>query len=128
MVLRCIYSFTPLAMDTKNNTVIIGLLTLLLGLAVGYGLGTANAPRVVPSAGMHGAMSGMMMELEGKTGAELERAFLDGMIIHHEGAIEMANVLLRSTERPELIKLGNDIISAQMGEIEMMKRWRSDWF
>lgn len=115
-------------METRNNTVIIGLLTLLLGLAVGYGLGTANAPRVVPNAGMHGAMSGMVMGLEGKTGAELERAFLDEMIIHHEGAIEMATVLLRGTQRPELIKLGNDIISAQTGEIEMMKRWRSDWF
>lgn len=129
-------------MENKNNNVlVIGLLVLILGLVIGYFAGgstnrpfgmmgnnyseTRNADDYV---GMHGAMNGMMMGLSGKTGDALDLAFLDGMIIHHEGAVEMAETLLKGTKRPELIKLGNDIITAQTGEIRMMKEWRKAWF
>ena len=121
-------------MDTKNNVLVVGLLTLILGLVVGYFAGTTAAVNTMPSPmmdtsnGMHGAMGTMMMSLEGKTGSELELAFLDGMIVHHEGAVEMATLLLQGTKRPELIKLGNDIITAQTQEIGMMQEWRKDWF
>jgi uncharacterized protein (DUF305 family) len=118
--------------NTKNNALVIGLLTLILGLVIGYFVGTSRPQYqqtpVSTSAGMHGAMGGMMMGLQGKTGDALDLAFLDGMIIHHEGAIEMSQALLNGTKRPELIKLGNDIITAQTGEIQMMKEWRKVWF
>ena len=58
----------------------------------------------------------------------MDRAFLNGMIIHHEGAVEMAQTLLKETKRPELLRLGNDIVSAQTQEIQMMKEWRKAWF
>lgn len=77
---------------------------------------------------MHGAMGDMMMGLDGKTGNALDKAFLDEMIVHHQGAVEMAETLLKGTKRPELIKLGNDIITAQTGEIKMMQDWRTQWF
>lgn len=118
--------------NTKNNVLVIGLLTLILGLIIGYFVGSSRLQyQQVPistSSGMHGAMGGMMMELEGKTGDALDLAFLDEMIVHHQGAIEMAQTLLRGTKRPELIKLGNDIITAQTGEIVMMEQWRKAWF
>ncbi len=119
-------------MENKNNILVIGAVMLLLGLVSGYFIGTNRSvyqqlPVSAPS-GMHGAMNGMMMSLEGKTGDALDVAFLDEMIVHHEGAIEMAQTLLRGTKRPELIKLGNDIITAQTAEIEMMKGWRTTWF
>lgn len=128
--------------NTKNNVLVIGLLTLILGLIIGYFAGTSTAYRPFGMmsgnysqtrdaddyVGMHGAMNGMMMGLSGKTGDALDLAFLDGMIIHHEGAVEMAQALLKGTKRPELIKLGNDIITAQTGEIQMMKEWRKAWF
>lgn len=118
--------------NAKNNVLVVGLLTLILGLVVGYFVGT-NRPVINPtptftSSGMHGAMGGMMMGLEGKTGDALDRAFLEEMIIHHEGAVQMAQTLIRGTNRPELTKLGNDIISAQTGEIQMMRDWRKEWF
>lgn len=118
--------------NTKNNTLIIGLLTLILGLVIGY-FAAASQPgyqqnAMSMSSGMHGAMGGMMSGLQGKTGDALDLAFLDEMIIHHQGAVEMAQALLAGTKRPELIKLGNDIITAQTGEIEMMQQWRKAWF
>ena len=118
--------------NTKNNVLVIGLLTLMLGLVAGYFIGTSrpecqqNSPSM-PS-GMHGAMNEMTMGLSGKTGDVLDLAFLDEMIVHHQGAVEMAQTLLRNTERPELIKLGNNIITAQTEEIEMMRQWRKNWF
>ncbi len=119
-------------METKNNTIVIILVTLVIGIVTGYFYGTANMSRSVqksaPIAGMHSTMSGMMMGLDGKTGDALDEAFLDEMTVHHQGAIEMAKKLLQGTKRPELVKLGNGIITAQTGEIETMKQWRKDWF
>jgi uncharacterized protein (DUF305 family) len=124
-------------METKNNVLLIGLVALLIGLGAGYFVGMKKAPVIThqmpDGSTMHGTdmestMEGMTMSLEGKSGEALEKAFLDEMIVHHEGAIEMAQTLLEGTARPELIKLGNDIINAQTGEIEMMKEWRQNWF
>jgi len=78
--------------------------------------------------GMHDAMGGMMMGLSGKEGDDLDKAFLEGMIVHHQGAIEMSKILVANTKRPELQKLGNDIIAAQTKEIEMMQQWEKSWF
>ena len=116
-------------MENNNKLLIIAPLSLVVGLGIGLYLGTMRpAPQPAADTQMHGAMDQMTVGLAGKTGAALEEAFLDEMIVHHEGAIEMAQTLLRGTQRPELIKLGNDIVTAQTGEIEQMKQWRKDWF
>jgi uncharacterized protein (DUF305 family) len=124
-------------METKNNTIIIVLLALIIGLLIGY-FGSSRMPFMsgnrseglsgTRSGGMHGAMDGMMMGLQGKTGDELDEAFLTEMIVHHEGAVSMARTLVAGTKRPELLKLGNDIITAQTNEIQMMTQWRKSWF
>ncbi|HQV64922.1 MAG TPA: DUF305 domain-containing protein [Candidatus Paceibacterota bacterium] len=77
---------------------------------------------------MQAMMHDMNAALAGKTGDEFDKAFLSEMIIHHEGAVEMAQTVLKSSKRPELIKLANDIISAQNKEIDMMKGWQTKWF
>lgn len=66
--------------------------------------------------------------LVGKTGVEFDKVFLSEMIIHHAGAVEMAQAVLKNSTRPELIKLANDIISAQTAEINIMKDWQASWF
>lgn len=78
--------------------------------------------------GMGGMMNGMTMGLEGKTGDEFDKAFLAQMTIHHQGAINMANLVLKNSKRPEMLQLAKDIISAQTKEIEMMKSWSTSWF
>ncbi len=53
-------------------------------------------------------------------GAAFDRLFLEGMIAHHEGAIQMAEMIKDSTNS-EVKKLFNNIVSSQSAEIEAMK-------
>jgi uncharacterized protein (DUF305 family) len=76
---------------------------------------------------IEGMMAGMMAGLEGKTGLAFDQAFLAEMIIHHQGAVDMAKQVLATSKRPELIKLANEIIAAQTTEIDMMKKWQTEW-
>ena len=76
---------------------------------------------------MH-AMDEMMLGFRGKTGEAYEQAFLRGMIVHHIGAVQMAEELLKQTDRPELRAFAQDIIEVQSQEIETMKGWLEEWF
>lgn len=51
----------------------------------------------------------------------VDKAFLAGMIPHHQGAIEMAKIYLEYGNNPQLKSLCNEIIKAQTQEIKFMK-------
>ena len=126
-------------MNTQNNTVYI-VVALVLGVLVGYLVwgtnGGERSAHMMPDGtmmndevmSMSGMMDGMMAELDGKTGDEFDKAFLSEMIIHHEGAVDMANAVLENSKRPELLNLAKDIIKAQTSEIAQMKTWLADWY
>lgn len=72
---------------------------------------------------------GMDMDMGALEDAEpFDRAFIDAMVPHHEGAIAMAKELLAKGEQPALRKLANDIITAQTEEIAQMQQWRKTWY
>ncbi|USY23425.1 DUF305 domain-containing protein [Nocardiopsis exhalans] len=79
-----------------------------------------------PMEGMdHGGMAGVMSEeqmaeLEAAEGDEFDTMFLEMMIEHHEGAIDMAQTQLVEGTNPEARALAEDIIDAQRAEIELM--------
>jgi uncharacterized protein (DUF305 family) len=71
-------------------------------------------------------MTGMMShedmtELEGLSGAEFDRRWLDLMIRHHEGAVEMARTELEDGRDADARKLAQAIIDGQQREITEMK-------
>lgn len=61
-----------------------------------------------------------MSELAAARGGEFDRLFLEGMIKHHEGAIDMAEMVIDS-KNAEVAALANSIIEAQRAEIATMK-------
>ena len=137
-------------MENKNQAIIIGLLALIAGLILGYFFGASNIPHhrlysndimheemeehmygdelIDEDGAMMHAMDEMMLGFRGKTGEAYEQAFLRGMIVHHIGAVQMAEELLKQTDRPELRAFAQDIIEVQSQEIETMKGWLEEWF
>ena len=57
-----------------------------------------------------------------------DRAFIDAMIPHHQSAIVMAKVANQESENPRIKELAQNIMGAQKGEIEQMRRWREQWY
>src|SRR5467141_884088 len=54
--------------------------------------------------------------------------FLDGMIAHHQGAIDEVRAIEPKVRRPEVKQLAPEIIKAQEAEIRQMREWRRAWF
>lgn len=77
--------------------------------------------------GMSSSMDDMMSSLKGKTGDEFDKTFISSMIIHHQGAIEMATEAKVNAKHDELKSMADDIISAQNKEINEMRQWYKAW-
>ncbi|WP_280208793.1 DUF305 domain-containing protein [Nocardia cyriacigeorgica] len=85
-----------------------------------------------PSSDEHGghgghAMPGMMTPeqmtaLENATGPEFDRQWMEMMIEHHVGAIDMANTVLAEGVNPDTKALATSIVAAQQAEIDQMKQ------
>ena len=56
-------------------------------------------------------------------GAKPDVAFTQAMIAHHQGAIDMAKVILGFGTDPETRKLAQDVMTAQQGEIAFLQQW-----
>jgi uncharacterized protein (DUF305 family) len=77
---------------------------------------------------MDSMMSSMAARMEAADSESVDKIFLVDMIAHHQGAVEMAEILAEKTARPELQKMAADIISVQTKEIDMMQTWLKAWF
>ncbi len=77
--------------------------------------------------GMMDEMAGMENELKGKTGDEFDKAFIEQMIMHHQGALDMAAPGEKNAEHQEVKDLSKAIVSAQTKEIQQMKQWQQEW-
>lgn len=125
-------------MNNRNTLYII--CALLIGFLGGYATFGSHIPRMndmhkmddgkmMMNHSMSGMMEDMNASLRGKSGVEFDfdKVFLDEMIVHHEGAVDMAKLVLTSTTRPELLKMAQDIIDVQTKEINQMKAWKEEW-
>ena len=64
----------------------------------------------------------------GPADADYDLRFIDGMILHHQGAIVMAQEALANSQREEIRELAQNIITAQEAEIAKMQQWRTLWY
>ncbi|HVM19504.1 MAG TPA: DUF305 domain-containing protein [Egibacteraceae bacterium] len=68
-----------------------------------------------------------MTALEQSGGQEFDLMFLDMMIRHHQGAVDMAEQVIDEGENAQVADLANRIIDAQQAEIQQMEVWREEW-
>lgn len=92
---------------------------LIVTLIIGIGIGYVITPEYAKLAN-HNDL--------GKADSQYDARFIDAMIEHHEGAIQMANDAKMKSDRPEILQLADEIIKAQTSEIQMMKEWKADWY
>ena len=69
------------------------------------------------------SMNVMMNNMNVKPTGKPDKDFVQMMIPHHQGAIDMAKVELQYGTDPELRQLATDIVAAQEKEIAQMKAW-----
>lgn len=79
--------------------------------------------------GASGTMAGMdHSNMNTESNSAFDAMFIDGMIEHHQGAIDMAEMALEQAEHEEIRTLSEEIVAAQASEIEQMQSWRSEWY
>jgi uncharacterized protein (DUF305 family) len=66
------------------------------------------------------AMPGMDM-------GDIDKLFLEGMIGHHQSAVDMGRLALKKAARLELRKFAQNVITAQSKEIVQYKAWLKGW-
>lgn len=94
------------------------------GGSTGEKSGMENMDDMEGMDGGSGDMSGMLME----DGEYSDERFIDAMVPHHVGAVDMAEVALRNAEHPEIKQLSEDIISTQNAEIQELKSIKEEEF
>jgi uncharacterized protein (DUF305 family) len=80
-----------------------------------------------PDPGHGAAMPGMvddatMTTLKSGNGTDFDRLWLESMISHHQGAIEMAKAEIANGENADAKALANNIVATQEAEIAAMKQ------
>lgn len=72
---------------------------------------------------LNSAMARMHADMAVTVTGDPDADFIRGMIPHHQGAIDMAQIVLKHGDDPETRALARTIIRAQKGEIALMRRW-----
>ena len=116
---------SDLALAKSENEEVISLATQIKAAQDPEIVEMSSWPGVNPETHMGHSMDGMlsddeMEELREAESAQFDRLFLQGMIKHHQGAIDMAGEV-KNSDNKNVSKLARTIISTQRDEIQMME-------
>ncbi len=124
----------------NKKTLVAITIAFTLGFGICYGVKASNIPSEdttstpttgltsEESAAMEHSMASLTDSLADKKSVDLDLAFIEAMITHHEGAVVMAEKIVTTTKRPELTEMAENIISTQRAEIETMNGWLNAWY
>lgn len=129
----------------KKETILYGVIGLLAGAIIAgfsasyavnnnnngmmrmMGMNNQVMDRMYPSGHGEMSMAEMSVQLKDKSGDDFDKAFIEMMIAHHQGAIDMAKLVDGRAQHNEIKQLSKVIIGAQTKEISDMKQWQQDW-
>jgi len=128
----------------KQESILYGIIGLLAGITIAsfsasyavnnnhnsmmriMGINTATNSRTMMD-NDEMTIGKMSDALANKTGDDFDKAFLAEMIIHHQGAIDMAKLAQTNAKHDEVKNLAGDILTVQSKEIDMIQIWQSQW-
>ncbi|MBC8036894.1 MAG: DUF305 domain-containing protein, partial [Rhizobiales bacterium] len=115
-----------LLMIAAAGAAVIGVLAVMQMGLPGTGMDHSTMATSAASgstAAYESAMDGMMKNMKMTYTGNADVDFVQGMIPHHQGAIEMAKVERQFGKDPEILKLAENIVKAQESEIATMNTW-----
>lgn len=71
----------------------------------------------------NGKYQPMMTSMSSMMNTDLDKAYIQGMIAHHNGAIDMAKKILPISKLSDVKTLANNITSNQAKEVETLSNW-----
>ncbi len=84
----------------------------------------STMPGMAAGGDMHGSMMGMMKSMESmKMSGDADKDFATMMKVHHQGAIDMAQMELKSGKDAKMRAMAKRIIKDQQKEIKEFDRW-----
>lgn len=129
----------------RKESIMVGVIGLLVGVVISgfvagqavnnnntgimrmMGIDTSHTAQQAATSHSTMSMADMTTQLSNKSGDDFDKAFVEMMISHHEGAVAMAELIPSRTKHDELKRLGEAVITAQTKEITDMKQWQMDW-
>lgn len=129
----------------NKENIMVGVIGLLLGVVIAgftagqavnnnnsgmmrmMGIDTNSSQQQTATNHSTMSMAEMTEELTNKSDDDFDKAFIEMMIDHHEGAVSMAKLSETRAKHDEVKQLSKDIIIAQEKEIIEMRKWQSNW-
>lgn len=98
----------------------------LLAVAVGLSLALAQMNHDKMNMGTMAMKS--MAALNKLAGKNFDIAYMSMMIDHHQGAVEMAQAILKVSKDERIRKAAQDIVAVQNKEIAQLTAWLKNWY
>jgi hypothetical protein len=103
----------------KHGSVVSALIALaILGGAAALAAKPSETPFLAAN---DSAMTKMMADMAIKPSGDVDKDFVDMMVPHHQGAIDMAVIYLRYGHNETLRRMAQEIIVSQQQEIAAMR-------
>jgi uncharacterized protein (DUF305 family) len=102
--------------QNKISILMIIMAALLLGACAGSPTTSAGGGNVTAASDGVGSAG------------EIDQLFIQMMVPHHQGAVEMAKIAQERAEHPGVRAMADAIITAQAAEIDQMLGWMEAWY